>query len=39
MGTLGFALGPIGRTTEDLKLILENIFGYYSNKDLYSNIV
>lgn len=37
MGTIGSALGPMARNTEDLKLILENSFGEFHKKDFYVN--
>ena len=35
--TFASSLGPMGRNTEDLKLVLENLFGEYSKKDFHTS--
>lgn len=37
MRLIGSALGPLARNTDDLKLILENIYGELSKVDYYVN--
>ncbi len=35
--TTGGSLGPLGRNTEDLKLLLENVFGEFGEKDFFTS--
>ena len=37
MITTGGSIGPMARNTEDLKLIIENVFGKFSDIDFYTN--